>query len=1362
MQRNFIIHLAACTALAAFVSCSTALGQTVVNGDFETNPFATGWDNSDGNATAGTGFAPGSTQHAILSGTGTTGAGDDFFQDTSSGASDGVLSWWLQTTTFDTTERAFNLVFGTDAGTAGINLRLAQLDGMNATLEAFSGGSWNTLSTVGAFDESSIYYFEIDFDGFGTGDINDASYSVNWSNPNPGSATTSNTSGVVSLFQNNGQISGGTADRIQFASRSNWDDYNIDDVSLVAGTVVPSSLTATIDRLTGEITLTNPNDAVAGAVTFTGYSFTSAAGGLDASNWTSISDTYDVNGSGSPTISGDDWTELSSPTATGDLSEIDFESLAGATLNPGQSISLGVGAWTANPFEDVQLEYSLPDGSTVSAQVDFVNGATIESGDFNSDGVIDALDWGILRSNLFGDFSSLPTAQSYFNGDISGNGIVNGFDYQQFRTAFETANGVGSFEALIAAVPEPGSASLLILFALTGTLAGSRRMRTFSRNAIVPAILIAVTFSFSARKAEALVVGIDSVTLDVNNALTGVEINSTNYNGPFTIADIAQDNRGAGGLLGVATGDSVLTGTVVDPMDANQGFAFDNNVLTGVAGSTGNPEQNGGAMALYWGDNNTTGLTDNDADPDFFIFEDLGNDSVEVRAILGNGTVGESVALSTWNSVSSLGDLYGSDATPLGGGGNRTVTGVAFDFTDLLDETGAALTNGTAIRGILVGDEGSADLYEIYANIDSASVAPIPTLPLTLQVDPVDGDIRIANTDVAGSIDFAFYQVDSALGELDTVGWNSLEDQNLAAFPAGDGTGNGWEEGGLSDSDTLGEAYLLGNSSLAFGESVYLGEAVIDNVTQSENISFSYRTPEGNLVEGLVEFVNVDAPVGLAGDFNNDGSVDAADYTVWRDNLGQSDSVLNGNGDGSGTVDAGDYTLWSGNYGASSSSSSSAASAVPEPGSLGICLLGGIAMFVRRRTRRVLPVVAAVAMVAATATPAQAIIFDRDLQLGEEENGSVGATVTQSFDSSRYYVDFDGAVTNPLGAVAGNPVYADVSARPGAAVDGIGITFDGNGDYLHQRRFGNPENSAGSISPINNQPDGFSKNYTGLRNRGMQLWINPNSSASGTRQSVMHDTNQFGILISEDNTWILQSNDVEYDTEIAVNFDAWSHVSVVRELGVGTIMHLNGIGIGRTSSTYRTGDDPQVPQDTADLVLGANTAGDETTFSGGTQDFFTGTLDQVEVFTWGVSEEGPGAEPIEDHGDYNFVRDNGFARSAGLFTGVAGDINSDGFLNQSDVDDFVAGWLNESSLGFLDGTTGGRLVGDISTFPMGDLDLDGDTDFDDALLMQSALINASVSTSGLAAVFAPVPEPTSSFLMLCSLVAVGASRGARK
>ncbi|MEN1680084.1 MAG: glycoside hydrolase family 16 protein [Planctomycetota bacterium] len=46
------------------------------------------------------------------------------------------------------------------------------------------------------------------------------------------------------------------------------------------------------------------------------------------------------------------------------------------------------------------------------------------------------------------------------------------------------------------------------------------------------------------------------------------------------------------------------------------------------------------------------------------------------------------------------------------------------------------------------------------------------------------------------------------------------------------------------------------------------------------------------------------------GDFNGDGLIDAADYTVWRDNLGASEDLLNSAGDGSGTVDIGDYLLW--------------------------------------------------------------------------------------------------------------------------------------------------------------------------------------------------------------------------------------------------------------------------------------------------------------------------------------------------------------------------------------------------------------------------------------------------------------------
>lgn len=255
----------------------------------------------------------------------------------------------------------------------------------------------------------------------------------------------------------------------------------------------------------------------------------------------------------------------------------------------------------------------------------------------------------------------------------------------------------------------------------------------------LPAVCLSI---FLASGANAAVLGIDSVTLGGSDELVTATVGGTAYAGG-TIADIAEDNRGTGVLLPLVAGDPVPSGTVVSAAEANQGFAYDNSVLTGVAGSTGNAFQNGGALVLYWGDGVTNGLTDNDSDPDFFVFEDLGNDTVEVFAILANDTVGAPITLSGWNSVSTAGDLYGSAATPIGGGGNRNVQGVSFDFTDLLDASGAPLTAGTAIKGIVIGDESSADFYEIYANVDSATLPAIPEPSTLLLVSMVAGFMAV-------------------------------------------------------------------------------------------------------------------------------------------------------------------------------------------------------------------------------------------------------------------------------------------------------------------------------------------------------------------------------------------------------------------------------------------------------------------------------------------------------------------------------------------------------------------------------------------------------------------------------------------
>lgn len=102
----------------------------------------------------------------------------------------------------------------------------------------------------------------------------------------------------------------------------------------------------------------------------------------------------------------------------------------------------------------------------------------------------------------------------------------------------------------------------------------------------------------------------------------------------------------------------------------------------------------------------------------------------------------------------------------------------------------------------------------------------------------------------------------------------------------------------------------------------------------------------------------VDVPIvtgdrGAAGDFNEDGHVDAADYTIWRDALG-SDHILAGHGDENGgsrnVVDNDDYTLWKANFGYGGGGAVTT-TAAPEPGSLGLLAAGALGVTLLRRRR---------------------------------------------------------------------------------------------------------------------------------------------------------------------------------------------------------------------------------------------------------------------------------------------------------------------------------------------------------------------------------------------------------------------------
>jgi hypothetical protein len=91
----------------------------------------------------------------------------------------------------------------------------------------------------------------------------------------------------------------------------------------------------------------------------------------------------------------------------------------------------------------------------------------------------------------------------------------------------------------------------------------------------------------------------------------------------------------------------------------------------------------------------------------------------------------------------------------------------------------------------------------------------------------------------------------------------------------------------------------------------------------------------------------------LSGDFNGDGFVDAVDYTVWRNRLGDAtEADIHHNGDGQNGVDAADYDWWKQRYGnlAGAGSGGLASAAVPEPATW--LLLAAVALTCSAVSRR--------------------------------------------------------------------------------------------------------------------------------------------------------------------------------------------------------------------------------------------------------------------------------------------------------------------------------------------------------------------------------------------------------------------------
>jgi hypothetical protein len=168
------------------------------------------------------------------------------------------------------------------------------------------------------------------------------------------------------------------------------------------------------------------------------------------------------------------------------------------------------------------------------------------------------------------------------------------------------------------------------------------------------------------------------------------------------------------------------------------------------------------------------------------------------------------------------------------------------------------------------------------------------------------------------------------------------------------------ETGGLA----AGAAYFFKENAL--GDWFQVSKLTASDVQPTDAFGFSVGVTNGiGLVgaplktsggtdAGAAYLFNV--PEGVPGDYNLNGAVDAADYVVWRDMLGQTGSSLAGDGNGDGTVNDQDFALWRANFGLGTPPAPPAlqASAIPEPTVfvLSLCAIGWLSVCAGRPMRR--------------------------------------------------------------------------------------------------------------------------------------------------------------------------------------------------------------------------------------------------------------------------------------------------------------------------------------------------------------------------------------------------------------------------
>jgi PEP-CTERM motif len=268
---------------------------------------------------------------------------------------------------------------------------------------------------------------------------------------------------------------------------------------------------------------------------------------------------------------------------------------------------------------------------------------------------------------------------------------------------------------------------------------------------------------------------------------------------------------------------------------------------------------------------------------------------------------------------------------------------------------GASLPNmGSAYQQIIPAFGQNPDHLVFEYNVPSVTTTQVGTVTysgtkvnnnLIVTVNTTTGAVQLKN-DSPYDIFIDGYAVYSTSGSLQVANgtWLSLQDQ---AVP-------GWEEAtpsvtAASELRQNGFTRLTGGSGFNLG-TLYNAAGGTPDLTFQFFQQGSLNPTDGVVAYGAFGAVSATS-AGVLADFNNNGVVDTADYVVWR--AAQGTRTLLRNDPIGGQIGTLQYNLWRANFGNSTAGGAGTSLAsVPEPGSMLLLLIAGLALAWHRSAGR--------------------------------------------------------------------------------------------------------------------------------------------------------------------------------------------------------------------------------------------------------------------------------------------------------------------------------------------------------------------------------------------------------------------------